>query len=30
MEIPIKVINPDAEDTLEKGDGWELITDEDW
>jgi len=29
MEIPIKVINPDAEETLEKGDGWELITDED-
>ena len=29
MEIPIKVINPDAEGTLEKGDGWELITDED-
>ena len=29
MEIPIKVINPDAEDIKEKGNGWELITDDD-
>ena len=29
MEIPIKVISPDAVNIEEKGDGWELITDED-
>ena len=27
MEIPIRIINPDAEDIVKKGDGWELITD---
>ena len=29
MEIPIRVINPDEVDENLKGDGWELITDED-
>ena len=27
MEIPIRVINPSAEEIKTKGDGWELITD---
>ncbi len=27
MEIPIKVISPEAEEIETKGDGWELITD---
>ena len=27
MEIPIRIINPEAEETKVKGDGWELITD---
>lgn len=27
MEIPIRIINPDAENIKIKGDGWELITD---
>ena len=26
MEIPIRIINPDAEEEIMKGDGWELIT----
>ena len=26
MEIPIRIINPEAEETNLKGDGWELIT----
>ena len=29
MEIPIKVVNSDISDAISKGDGWELITDED-
>ena len=29
MEIPIKVVSPDISDAIYKGDGWELITDED-
>ena len=27
MEIPIRIINPDAENIKIEGDGWELITD---
>ena len=27
MEIPIRIVNPDAEDIEIRGDGWELITD---
>ena len=27
MEIPIRVISPEAEEIETKGDGWELITD---
>ena len=26
MEIPIRIINPEAKDLKVKGDGWELIT----
>ena len=29
MEIPIKVVNSDASGIKTKGEGWELITDED-